>query len=185
MLAFALSFLVLYTWTAWQEAQLEGVPRGETQAEQQARAGARPEAPGFSPESGEAGAGEFGSDPDAFSALPDAGDQPPAFQPEEEDVFEEGMGLRLVRDLPLYRVAFNSVGGRIQHWELKEYTDKEGARVALLDESIGGGALTPFASLELGNLATAVWRVARDDPYEVAFELERAGVRSFASARST
>ena len=172
LLAFALSFLVLTTWSMWQEAQVE------------IGTGPRGEAEGLESE----GLDDFGDDfeqaekalglpEDEFPSLPPSAEAAPVFEDAPAEPVAEGVGREIVREQPLYRVVFNTIGGRILRWELEEYRDKGGARVVLLDESIGGGALTPFTGLGLGNLATTDWQVASSGSNEVAFELERRGVR--------
>jgi YidC/Oxa1 family membrane protein insertase len=167
LLAFALSFLVLTTWSMWQEAQVEIGPPGEPH---ELSSGGPPEE--LEPRPSARALGE-----DAFPSLPSSPEAPPSFEETPEDVVSEGVGLAIAIEQPLYRVVFNTVGARIQRWELEEYTDKGGARVVLLDETIGGGALTPFSNLGLGSLASAVWELRANDPDQVVFELERAGVR--------
>jgi YidC/Oxa1 family membrane protein insertase len=167
LLAFALSFLVLTTWSMWQEAQVELLPPGEIEEISPDRSLDDFESV---PEMGELAE-------EGFPALPPSAEAPPVFEETPDELVSEGVGISVSSEQPLYRVVFNTVGARIQRWELEEYTDKRGARVVLLDETIGGGALTPFSNLGLGNLATAVWQMKVDDPDRVVFELDRAGVR--------
>jgi YidC/Oxa1 family membrane protein insertase len=166
LLAFALSFLVLTTWSMWQQAEVEIGPPGEI----------REVSPGEPPEQFQSRSAVRDVGEEAFPSLPSSPEALPSFEETPEDVVAEDFGLAISIEQPLYRVVFNTVGARIQRWELEEYTDKRGARVVLLDEEIGGGALTPFSNLGLGNLASAVWQVRANDPDQVVFELERAGV---------
>lgn len=166
LLAFGLSFLVLMTWTMWQESQLED------QEGRRSPSGMERTTPG-DPQR---------QDPDRdlvagdFSALPEGADAPPVFQTEEPDIaLESGQSIEV--EQPLYQLKLNTLGARIESWELREYFDKAGARVVLLDRSIGGGALTPFADLGLGNLSAVNWQMTGQDASSVVFELEREGVR--------
>ena len=177
MLAIALSFLVLTTWTMWQEAQVEiRRPQGESQERTQ----------GESPDARDAQYGAPGArspEPDllaedSFPALPDPGESEPVLdEPLTDELVTQGVGLEIAREQSLYRVVFNTVGARVQRFELTQYRDKRGAGVVLLDEEIGGGALTPFGDLGLGSLATAVWSLVEDDQDRLTFELDRSGIR--------
>lgn len=171
LLAMALSLLVLSTWTMYQESQLEPVPQGgEARAPE-----SRPEPGAVTPVEEASSASDWARQ--EMPALPSGtGSAPPAFAP-KEDLVQPAMGERIEVLQPLYRAVLNTTGAQIESWELTEYFEKSGAPLMLLEPSMGGGALTPFQSLGLGNLATEEWQLVSSDADTVVFGIEREGVR--------
>lgn len=177
LLAFVLSFLVLYSWSAFVQPPPDTPPGSE--AEAGATAGDERD-PGSSP-----GLEPAASAPDAtrFSDLPSgpgvtpapardlAGDPVPAAAP-------SAPGESIVIDRRLYTAVLNTRGGVLESWKLKEYTDEYGDPVALVSDSElpDGVAKTPFSELNQGDLSHQSWRVASQDANEIVFAWERDGV---------
>lgn len=171
LLAFVLSFLVLYSWSAWQQGNLEEPEPGSIQE--------------LSPERVEAPRGiESAEAPDRFPELPEA--REPAAQvptrrlPADRAEAPLSKGREsIVLDLPLYEATLTSRGGALESWFLKTYTDPDGARVVMVDptDGLGDVALTPFLPLGFGDLSTEEWTVVEQDFEQVAFAIERSGVR--------
>jgi YidC/Oxa1 family membrane protein insertase len=82
----------------------------------------------------------------------------------------------------LYRAVFTSRGAGISHFELQKYRaprSEGGGPVVLIDRASGDAAAlaTPMTELGLGDLSSAVFRIAARGPDEVAFEHTHSGVR--------
>jgi YidC/Oxa1 family membrane protein insertase len=94
---------------------------------------------------------------------------------------EQQQGQVLEIGTPLYTAELNSRGGGIQHWALHEYAvgpDDDRRPVVLTTAGAAPDLLlaTPFAELDLGDLAEAVFDVVQSDGETVAFQLRRDGV---------
>jgi YidC/Oxa1 family membrane protein insertase len=175
LLAFVLSFLVLYSWSAWQQAVYEETAPPPEVAQETG------ETPGGIERESEPTT--RAPSPDRFPSLPEAEaplELPTRGVPSPEAlVGEAGAAERIELDLPLAAVTLSSRGAALESWELKTYTDPEGARVVVVDpeDRVGDVALTPFLPLGLGDLSTVLWKVVERDADRVAFELELSGVR--------
>jgi YidC/Oxa1 family membrane protein insertase len=175
LLAFVLSFLVLYSWSAWQQAVYEETAPPPEVAQETG------ETPGGIERESEPTT--RAPSPDRFPSLPEAEaplELPTRGVPSPEAlVGEAGAAERIELDLPLAAVTLSSRGAALESWELKTYTDPEGARVVVVDpeDRVGDVALTPFLPLGLGDLSTVLWKVIERDADRVAFELELSGVR--------
>jgi YidC/Oxa1 family membrane protein insertase len=174
LLAFVLSFLVLYSWSAWQESMRPEVPPEEVSrtAEQ-----AAPGEGGPSPEGRR--------DPDRLADLPEspaAASGTPSVPRAERPPAEQGAPLEpateVVIDGRLYDAVVSSRGGALVRWDLDEYTDEFGDRVALVDPVRAGGAvvLTPFLELGQGDLSQAQWRIESQGENEIVFAWAADGV---------
>ncbi|MDH3520723.1 MAG: membrane protein insertase YidC [Myxococcales bacterium] len=164
LLAFALSFLVLSTWSMVQQKNRAATPSevaGEIQ--EQPREGVDV------------------SPPQRFPELPEASPAAPPLRASAADA-EPVRGREISVDRPLYRVDLDSRGGVIRRWELKRYVDRRGDPVVLVDfdpSSRVGGAVagTPLLELELGDLSSTIWGIEREEHDLVAFGFEKEGVR--------
>ena len=163
LLAFALSFLVLSTWSMMQQKDRPAVP-----PESGGMVEAQPEGVGQTPD----------APPKRFRDLPTA--EATAPPPVREAREELPAGERIaIEHPPLYRAELDSRGAAIRYWELIEYTDHYGDPVVLVDPVAGssGAAATPLHELNLGDLSSALWQVERRDVDSVVFSIEREGVR--------
>jgi len=170
LLAFVLSFLVLYSWSAFQQStqpeeggspsvitQEETVPLGEDE--------------------GLAGGAE------RFPELPPAATPEPELATRHrvaEDVpVIDSSSEQIDIDLPLSEVSLSTRGGALRSWLLKDYTNPDGGRVVVIDpeDRVGDVVLTPFLELGFGDLSAAEWTVTEQDVDRVRFEHERDGVR--------
>lgn len=162
-LAFALSFLVLSLWMAWEAENRPEPEAAPVVVEGPAKAG-EPATPGPA----DPVAGTFA--PPATSVAAPA-DQAPA-APAEELRFES----------PQVQALLSSRGAGITRWDLLEYrkpASEGGLPVELLPhEDVDAPAFaTPFAELGLGDLSNEVFAVVERGPRVFAFELARNGVR--------
>jgi YidC/Oxa1 family membrane protein insertase len=154
-LAFALSFLVLSLWMAWEGERKPKTPPPEPVAE--APAAPETEVPAAAPA------------PPAPTAAP----APPA-EPEVER-------RRLSHESELVRATFDSRGAGIERWELLAYRAPRaegGHPVALIDSQEGEAPAlaSSFAELGLGDLSSAVFAASEEGPEAFAFEIRRQGV---------
>jgi YidC/Oxa1 family membrane protein insertase len=163
LLAFALSFLVLSTWSMWQRSTQPPTP---PTAEQGAEGQVEPEVT------------RSAAEPPRYRDLPSA--DPVAPPPRGREGVAEAVSGELIEvSRPLYRVQLDSRGGVISRWELAEYVDEYGDPVVLIDAArgIGGAAATPLIELGLGDLSQVVWRAREEGTDSVAFEFEQDGVQ--------
>jgi YidC/Oxa1 family membrane protein insertase len=174
LLAFVLSFLVLYAWSAWQEST-----RPETPPQEVAQGEAPPAPPEGAPAPAEGGdrerftdLPESGAAESGAPALPPRAESPPAV----EETLEPATDVLI--DARLYDAVLTTRGGALLRWELDEYTDEFGDRVALVDPLRGGGAVghTPFLELGQGDLSRAQWRIASQSKNEIVFAWDAGGV---------
>ncbi len=163
LLAFALSFLVLSTWSMWQRGARTPTPQTVADAVERPIDAETPQR-----------VGERERYPDLPSTEPVA---PPPSSRELADEVPTGEVIEVER--PLYSARLDSRGGLISHWELTEYADEYGDPVVLVDarHGLGGVAATPLRELEFGDLSQVVWHVEEQGTESVAFEFERGGVR--------
>ncbi|HXK24881.1 MAG TPA: membrane protein insertase YidC [Myxococcota bacterium] len=168
ILAFLLSFLVLSLWSLWM-GERKPAPHPEGQP---------PIAQGASPEA-RAPSGEPSTYPELPAAPTPAAPAPelpgePAAEAEATQVHARHVDLTL----PLYRARMSTAGGVIESWDLADYTDHGGARVAMVppDGPATSIAVTPFRELGLGDLSRASWEIERSDTKQVVFRFARDGV---------
>jgi YidC/Oxa1 family membrane protein insertase len=161
LIAFALSFIVLASWSSLQRRQQEAY-------EAAGSGGVEATAPAAAPEAARA---------ERHPALPAA--LPPPAEPAAATSEEAAPGRRVELKTPLYRVVLNARGGAIEHWELTKYVDRYGEPVVVVDAATGAGrvAETPFLGLGLGDLSRALWKVDEVGPDDVTFVFEKKGVR--------
>jgi YidC/Oxa1 family membrane protein insertase len=81
----------------------------------------------------------------------------------------------------LFRAELSSRGGTLQKWELMEFVDRSlpgdpPVDLVTIEEGDVGTLVTPFASLGLGDLSAAGYRVVEADSLHVVFALERDGI---------
>ena len=162
-LAFALSFLVLTSWTLWQAQRREsGFPEGITPAGETEPQGA-PEA--------EVKSGDLSKTSTAVPAIPVPTLAPAAQVP-------SAPARRIEIATPFYRAELTTRGGGLQRWTLEQYRDAHlpghpNVELTTLEE--GEIALaTPFRELDLGDLSDAVFEMEQPGPRDVVF-LHRAG----------
>jgi YidC/Oxa1 family membrane protein insertase len=171
LLAFVLSFLVLYSWSAWQQAVYEETAPPEEMGRE------APDLPSGDPMA------RAPESPDRFPDLPEVEPAPlelPARTTRTPMETEAGVqGERVELDLPLAAVTLTTRGAALESWELKTYTDLAGARVVVVDpeDRVGDVALTPFLPLGVGDLSTAEWSLVDRDAEQVVFAIERSGVK--------
>ena len=170
LIAFVLSFLVLYTWSAWQESMRP--PEPPPGIEQPVEASDPITAPSPRAESAAPQRSLYADLPEGDAPAPE---RLPArvATPEPPDP-----GSLITIDRPLYEAVLTSRGGALHSWKLKAYTDEFGERLALVEGDGGPGAAasTPFPGLRLGDLSRASWRVESQDLNEITFAFEPNGV---------
>lgn len=165
LLAFVLSFLVLYTFSAMEQSR-NPVPSDEMTVEE------------GEPRDPLAAAREQPAS-ERYADLPGDAPAPPRLDraPVESDEVRAAGVIEIER--PLYRAQFSTLGAGISGWELLSYRDRAGHPVAIIDpdQPVGLAAVTPMTSLGLGDLSRENWRVENEGPDELVFALEKAGVR--------
>jgi YidC/Oxa1 family membrane protein insertase len=161
LLAIALSMLVLSLWMAWEGSNRPPQSTQPAPIEQPATPDSQP---------GTAAPPAPAAPPSAkATATPPAA---PAAAAEEHTTLEN----RVVR------AVLTSRGAGVQHLELLLYSaprSEGGGPVALIDTEPGAppAFATPLPELGLGDLASAVYRVASSGPHEVVYEYTQSGVR--------
>jgi YidC/Oxa1 family membrane protein insertase len=168
LLAFALSFLVLTTWTMLQERQAEEA--GARQAGSEERPGAGE--PSLAYEGVEEGTPAYPELPAAVPELPVA-DRAPSFEAQPESA------RRVSIETDVYRAELSSLGASIDQWELRKYRDKQGEPVLLAgwDRTLRGAVATPFLELGYGDLGKVNWEVESATADAATFWVDRDGVR--------
>ena len=173
LLAFLLSFLVLSLWSLWMG---DHRPTPQPQGQGEIAQGATPQAK--APDAGSPAYPDLPVSPTAAAPAPELPAEAPA-EAEAPQVPPHKVGL----DLPLYRAQLSSAGGVIETWDLAQYTDHGGARVAMIpsDGPATAIAVTPFRELGIGDLSRASWEIESSDGKpadgpQVAFRLARDGV---------
>ena len=165
LLAFVLSFLVLYTFSALQRPQ--EVPEGS------------PAAPPLAGEPSSPSPSEPADPRDRYADLPSAPGAPPA--PPRELAPPAAAASAEILEITRndVRVRFTTLGAAIESWELLHYTDPDGDYVVLTEPEHPGGpaALTPFSALGLGDLGRENWSVLANDADELTFGFTRDGVQ--------
>ena len=153
LLAFALSFIVLWVWTVMQP------PHPKPAAPPQAAAPAESSPP-----------------PTRFPepATPEA--PSPAGPPAQAGApSTPAQSIEIAR--PLYLAQLSSEGASLRDWELKGYRDRREEPIRLVSASDAvATAATPFAELALGDLSKQPWRVENRSDTEVRFAWESHGV---------
>jgi len=176
VLAFLLSFLVLSLWSLWMgDRRPAHGPQGQEQvAEQVAQAQPEAKAPGAESH----GYPELPTPPTTAAPAPEL----PAEATAEAEA-PRAPAHEVDLDLPLYRARLTSAGGVIESWDLAQYTDHGGARVAMIpaDGPATVIAVTPFRELGLGDLSRASWDLEppgekASDGKQVSFRFTRDGV---------
>jgi YidC/Oxa1 family membrane protein insertase len=168
LLAFLLSFLVLSLWSLWMG---DHKPATHPQGQEQVAPEARPEAK--TPSAGSSAYPDLPAPPTAAAPAPELPAEAAA-EAEAPQVAAHKVDL----DLPLYRARLSSAGGVLETWDLAQYTDHGGARVAMIppDGPATAIAVTPFRELGIGDLSRAGWEIEPSDGKEVAFRFARDGV---------
>jgi YidC/Oxa1 family membrane protein insertase len=163
LLAFALSFLVLSTWSMWQRSTR---PPSAPTAQEMLEGQVEREAP------------QSAGEPERYRDLPSV--DPVAPLPRSRESAGEAPSGELIEiTRPLYSAELDSRGGVIARWELAEYADEYGDPVVLIDaqRGVGGVAATPLVELGFGDLSQVVWRAEEQGTDSIAFEIEQEGVR--------
>ena len=164
LLAFALSFLVLSTWSMWQEPGKPSQPPGGVGVAEIAQPAADPMETGL-----DAGGDRFAQLPEATPLT----ELPERAAPAAE--LAEGETLRVER--ALYTAEIDTLGAGIRLWVLDEYQDHFGDGVVLATGEVGNLGVTPFLELGIGNLSQELWEVEEATDSEVVLRIERKGVR--------
>jgi YidC/Oxa1 family membrane protein insertase len=166
LLAFVLSFLVLYTFSALQRPQElpEGDPAAPVIAEERT-----PVSPPSDPNAPR----------DRYADLPSTPGAPPVIPREVAPAAAAGAAESLEITRNDFRVRFTTLGAAIESWELLHYRDPDGDYVVLTEPEHPGGpaALTPFSALGLGDLGRENWSVLAHDADELTFGFSRDGVQ--------
>jgi YidC/Oxa1 family membrane protein insertase len=155
-LAFALSFLVLTSWTLWQAQRRESeIPEGNIAQEGAPRA-----------------AGEEEQTRDLSKPSPTIPRTPKPVRPPVASL-PSAPATRIEITMPLYRAELTTRGGGLQKWTLEHYRDAHlpgHPNVELTTLEAGEVALaTPFLELDLGDLSEAAFEVEQPGPREVVF----------------
>src|SRR5262245_30762169 len=173
LLAIVLSPGVLTLWTLFTSPRHAPPP---TSSQPQATQESSPAAPATPPAESAAPETPALPEPPAGEA---AGGQaaPPAPVPGEVQ-----QGEQVAIDTPLFRANLDSVGGALRHFELKRFRMRPAPDappvVLTTGESRYANALaTPFTELGLGDLSRVEFALERSSDLEVAFSLERGGIR--------
>jgi len=167
LMAFALSFLVLYLWSATQPRPVPpgeepGAVVAEAPTEQAPKTGAQaryPELPAALP-----------ADPSGPPGAP-GGAAPSLAAPADAEIVEI--------QTPLVEARFSSRGAALVGWVLREgrYTDRFGDPIRLAEPSdLAATASTPFFELGLGDLSQAIWNLEHQSSEQVRFGIQREGV---------
>jgi YidC/Oxa1 family membrane protein insertase len=169
LLAFALSFLVLYTFSALQQpVETPGGAPTTTATDAERTTPGTPAAPG-----------ESAPPRDRYADLPSGPEAPPETTREvaPPSVTASAETFEITRND--VRVRFTTLGGAIESWELLRYTDPDGDYVVLVepDHPAGPAALTPFSALGLGDLARENWSVLANESDRMTFGFSRDGVQ--------
>jgi YidC/Oxa1 family membrane protein insertase len=98
------------------------------------------------------------------------------------DVVEAPEGQMLPIETPLFRAELDSVGGAIRHFELKKFRmrpapDSSPVVLTTGQSRFANALATPFRELGIGDLSQMDFAVERRSDLEVAFALERSGIR--------
>lgn len=162
-LAFALSFLVLTSWTLWQAQQRKSeIPEGIPIVEE----GMPSSADGEEEKIDDLSMGS--------PTIPRSPEPPPSPVARVPSV----PGRRIEVATSLYRAELTTLGGGLQKWTLEQYRDAHTPghpNVELTTLEAGEIALaTPFRELDLGDLSEAAFEVEQPGPRDVVF-LHRAG----------
>ena len=170
LLAFVLSFMVLYTFSALQQPTTDA-PQRETSS---------PVVPGGPDEPASIGPpGDAPPAPDRYSDLPSGSDAPPIAKRRAPvtAASPDSRILEVVR--PDFHVRFTTLGAAIESLELRRYQDPDGRDVVIVQPNHPGGAaaVTPFTELGLGDLSRVNWEVVAQDPDQLVFGLSRDGVQ--------
>jgi len=161
LLAFALSFVVLSTWSMLQQKERDTRTPDAIEVTQGDTPPAQPEGP-------------------RYRELPAAEPELPTPTRPSNDLGEQAVAGELIAiEQPLYRARLDSRGAVIDHWELIEYADRFDDPIVLVDSEIDpdGAAATPLLELGLGDLSTQEWSVENADTDSVSFRFEKDGVR--------
>jgi YidC/Oxa1 family membrane protein insertase len=161
LLAIALSTLVLSLWMAWEGSHRPPQPAAPPIAEQTAPT------PSQSPSAAPSPA----APPAPAKQAPVAQSPAPAQATEQVTTLENSV----------LRAVFTSRGAGIQRLELLHYTtprSEGGEPVALIDAATGEAPAfaTPLPELGLGDLGTAVYRIAASGLREVGYDYTQSGV---------
>lgn len=169
LLAFILSFLVLYTWSAWVQPPPKPPADPATTAEETALPGGdeldlapAPEAPARP---------RYADLPDSEprDALPPVA--PLGSAPAEAE------GSEILVDRPLFDAVLTTRGAALLEWKLHEYVDAYGDPIVLVERGLHGAVgLTPFLELGAGDLSQQDWEVLAEMPDEVVFGLRKGAV---------
>jgi YidC/Oxa1 family membrane protein insertase len=175
LIAFVLSFVVLYSWSAWQESMRPPEPPQSGIAAPEAGQPDTRVPSGQNPPEQSRYADLPDGSPDASPQSIDLRSSP--VEPVELELGDPGEQIRVER--PLFEAVLNTRGAALESWRLREYTDEYGDPVTLVEGGAGAGAaaVTPFVELDRGDLSRVDWRVASQDSNEIVFALERDGVR--------
>jgi YidC/Oxa1 family membrane protein insertase len=165
LLAFALSFLVLMTWT-----MLQGPPPERPPAQEPPPGEAR-QAPEPLP----------GQAPEPLAVIeplptPSEALSPP---PPSQAAVPEGERIRVEK--PLYIAELNTRGAGLESWELTEYDQGPNEGFLPIELVTGRGPLgtalvTPFEELGFGDLSQVLFDLEHEDGTTYAFHLVREGV---------
>ena len=164
-LAFALSFLVLTTWTLWQSKQrADDFPEGKSEAPiVQVAPGAAETPP------------ETVADSRVSESIPH-GSEPVSKSPPSAMVAARTVAV----STPFYTAELSTRGGGLSRWTLEQFRDAslpEHPKVELTTLEADEIALaTPFHELGLGDLSQADFQVEQPSPYDVVFMHQERGV---------
>jgi YidC/Oxa1 family membrane protein insertase len=162
-LAFALSFLVLTTWTLWQSQQRahdipQGIPGSPVEPEPTRAA---EQSKGIVEES-----------------IPSKSIPPVEAHPKAPGTSTPARTITV--STPLYTAELSTRGGGLSRWTLEQFRDAtlpDHPKVELTTLEAGETALaTPFLELGLGDLSQAAFQVEQPGAYEVVFLHEAGGV---------
>ncbi len=168
LLAFALSFAVLTLWMLFA-----------TPAQHSTKTRGTPVAEAPAPKPAEPDEAQVPALPDADAAPADdqAGGPLVAASPEAAEV-----GEIVPVETPLFRAELDSLGGTLRHFELKGYgvtSAPSSPRIVLTTGKapFANALATPLRELGLGDLSNVPFRVEKSADHQVAFTLERDGIR--------
>jgi YidC/Oxa1 family membrane protein insertase len=165
LLAFALSFLVLLTWSLLNPPP----PKPAGQATQAQTTESAPEGVESEAQSAPAELPPLPNRP--VAEIPQAPGEAPSAE-REETILEF--------QRPGYRAELSTWGAALRHWELDEYdTGGDDPRPIVLttgEAPYDRAGVTPFPELGLGDLSQAAWQVESEEPDGASFVLTRGGV---------
>ncbi len=181
ILAIALSFLVLTTWSMYTSTG-ERAEAERQAAEAERRAAGAPQSPG-APDPDQAAVPL--ADDGSFAPAPSPSTATPSPAPTAAPAAPRAPEERIVVSGDLWEAEFSSHGGTLERWVLQNYDDAsrpgrpqvEITTPDPIDPNAPRPLATPFLELGAGDLSRAAYTVDQPDPNTIVFTRTAGGVR--------